>query len=83
MGTAVRSQWARALQSDHYNAIYDLWKSVSGTDVPRNANCASCILTLLTDVGRAYFAQKEAEERVQLSKAKTTAQRSVKVRAKK
>ena len=79
MTTAVRSQWCRGLQSYQYEQIYALWREVSGTNIERNPNCASCVLTLLTDVGRAYFAQKEAAERVQVKQAKATAKRSVKI----
>ena len=83
LGTAYRAQWCRAMQKQDYETVYDLWKTVSGEALEHNANYGSCVLHLMSRVGAAYFNQKEAEERVQVSKVKATAKRSVKVKTSK
>lgn len=83
LGTAYRAQWCRAMTRTDYETVYQLWKDVSGEALEHNANCQSCVLHLMSRCGAAYFAQKESEQRVQLSKAKATAKRSVKVKTSK
>lgn len=83
LGTAYRAQWCRAMQKQDYETVYQLWQTVSGESLEHNSNCGSCVLHLMARVGSAYFNQKEAEARVQVSKAKTTAKRSVKVKTSK
>ena len=83
LGTAYRAQWCRAMQKQDYETVYQLWQEVSGESLEHNANCGSCVLHLMSRVGAAYFAQKDAEARVKTSKVKANAQRSVKVKTSK
>lgn len=61
MRTAVRSQWASPVSATELQRIVDILNDVTGSNRRANANCASCILEVLTDAGRIYFAQKEGE----------------------
>ena len=83
LGTAYRAQWCRAMQKSDYEEVYRVWQAASGESLEHNANCGSCVLHLMSRVGAAYFAQKDAEARVKTSKVKATAQRSVKVKTSK
>ena len=83
LGTAYRAQWCRAMQKADYEEVYQVWQAASGESLEHNANCGSCVLHLMSRVGAAYFAQKDAEAQVKTSKVKATAQRSVKVKTSK
>ena len=62
MLTAVRSNWTSPLSASDLQMVADIYNKVTGQSRRANANCASCILELLTDMGRIYFAQKEASQ---------------------
>lgn len=63
--TAYYSQWARGMAKEGLEEIHAIYGSATGSERRLNVNCATCILELLTDCGRLYFAQKEG------AKAKT------------
>lgn len=63
--TAVRSQWARLTGTSALDMIHEIYCQVSGTNYRLNKGCSTCILNLLTDMGRIFLA--DLEER---SKAK-------------
>ena len=52
---------------------------MTGGNRRANANCASCILEILTDIGRIYFAQKEAESKPAAQRVGKTATKTAKV----
>lgn len=83
METAYHARWCRAMMARDYESVWQLWHEVSGENLEHHANCGSCVLSLMSRVGAAYFKQKEAEARVQLNKSKATAKRSVKVKTSK
>ena len=62
MLTAVRSNWTSPLSASDLQMVADIYNKVTGQSRRANANCASCILELLTDIGRIYFAQKVASQ---------------------
>ena len=70
--TAVRSQWARNPGRSALKVIYDIYTAATGDTRRFSDNCNHCILSLLTDCGRAYF--KDITE-----KAATTTTKEVKV----
>lgn len=77
MRTAVFSRWTRGLLRTELEEIHAVFCSATGQNRRLNTNCASCILELLTDTGRLYFAQKGQE---QAAKSAKVSARSVKVR---
>lgn len=62
MGTAVRSNWASPISDTNLAKMSEIFNRVYGTERRVKMSCASCVLELLTDMGRLYFAQKEAQE---------------------
>lgn len=70
--TAVNAQWARNPGRTALRVIYDIYTAATG-DIRRfSDNCNHCILSLLTDCGKAYFADIT-------EKAVTTTTKEVKV----
>lgn len=57
--TAVKAQWSRNPGRSGLRVIYDIYTSVTGDTRRFNDNCNHCILSLLQDCGRIYFADKE------------------------
>ena len=59
MSTAIRAGWARNPGSSALDLMQTVYGRVSGTAMKINKGCGTCILNLLKDVGRIYFADKE------------------------
>ena len=57
--TAVNARWARNPGRMALRTIYDIYTQVTGDRRRFSDNCSTCILSLLTDCGRIYFADKE------------------------
>lgn len=70
--TAVNAKWARNPGRSALRTIYDIYTSATGDRRRFSDNCSTCILSLLTDCGNAYF--KDITE-----KAVTTITKEVKV----
>lgn len=79
MQTAVRSNWTSSLSASDLQGVADIFNEVTGQNRRANANCASCILELLTDMGRIYFAQKEAESKAQSTRVGKSSTKVAKV----
>ena len=54
--TAVNAQWARNPGRSAIKVIYDIYSAATGDRRRFSDNCNHCILSLLTDCGKAYFA---------------------------
>ena len=86
--TAVRAKWARNPGRSALRTIYDIYTAATGDKRRFSDNCSTCILSLLTDCGNAYFADiaekavtntrvevkvsQEAKEVVKRTRIKTT-----------
>lgn len=70
----MRAQWARNPGRTAIRTIYDIFTQATGDRRGFSDNCSTCILNLLTDCGRIYFADKE-----ELSKMDNTSNKVVKV----
>ena len=66
--TAVKSSWSRYPGVVALQEIHRIMQDISGTKIPLNTNCQSCVLKLLQDCGRLYFLAKSAKA-VELSGA--------------
>lgn len=53
--TAVRARWARNPGRSALRVIYDIYTAATGDQRRFSDNCSTCILSLLTDCGNAYF----------------------------
>lgn len=62
-GTAVRSRWSRYPGAEGVRLIHRVFTSATGDRRRLNSACSRCVLSLLQDAGRLYFADKaEMEE---------------------
>lgn len=57
--TAIRSKWARHPGQSAMHTIHRIYSDLSKTNQRLNTGCQSCVLKLLTDAGKLYFAEKE------------------------
>lgn len=60
--TAVRSSWARHPGQTALKEIHGIYTAATGDRRRLNGSCQSCILHLLQDCGRLYFADKAERE---------------------
>ena len=79
--TAVRSSWSRYPGVDALKQMHSILQEATGTKIPLNTNCQSCVLKLLQDCGRLYFESKNAKA-VRLSGAEAAPVTNVAVKTK-
>lgn len=79
--TAVRSSWSRYPGVTALQQIHSVLQEATGTKIPLNTNCQSCVLKLLQDCGRLYFESKNAKA-VELSGAEAAPVTNVAVKTK-
>lgn len=79
METATKSHWASAVSQTELEGVIRIFNQVTGGNRRANANCASCILETFTDMGRIYFAQKEAESKAAAHKVEKSSTKVAKV----
>lgn len=72
--TAVNASWASNPGRVALERIADIYEAATGQRISRNYSCGACVLRLLVDTGRLYFAQKGAkmEQRTANRTTKTT-----------
>lgn len=71
MRTAVEGRWARNPGRRALELMAQIYKEVAHLRVfAMDYNCSSCIVNLLSDLGRPYFADK-AEKEAQKAEKKT------------
>lgn len=63
--TAVNADWCRNPGRENLQVIHQILTSATGDRRRLDANCQHCILTLVRDTGKLYFADKEAMQKVQ------------------
>lgn len=60
-GKAIRSRWSPYPGKEALVMMNDTLTSVTGVHRALSVSCNTCVVTLLQDLGRIYFAQKEAD----------------------
>lgn len=72
--TAVNASWASNPGRVALERIADIYEAATGQRISRNYSCGACVLRLLVDTGRLYFAQQGAkmEQRTANRTTKTT-----------
>ncbi len=80
--TATQARWARNPGRSNLRVIYDIYTSTTGDKRRFNDNCQHCILSLLRDCGRIYFADKEELARRQVEISQEVAEPVEKVEVK-
>lgn len=58
--TAIKADYSRHPGRENLRKIYDIYTGATGDRRGFDANCQHCILSLIRDCGKLYFAQKEA-----------------------
>lgn len=72
--TAVNASWASNPGRVALERIADIYEAATGQRISRNYSCGACVLRLLVDTGRLYFAKQGAkmEQRTANRTTKTT-----------
>lgn len=58
-GTAIRSKWSPYPGAEALRLIHRIFTSATGDRRRLNSACSVCVLHLLRDAGKLYFADKE------------------------
>lgn len=71
METALRAGWSRNPGLSALDTMQRIYNRVSKSALKINKGCGVCILNLLKDVGRIYFADKKEKGQEQIPAEKT------------
>ena len=75
MDVAIKGHYARAMKSIDVAILQDVHNNYTGGNRTFNSNCQACVLELLTDLGRIYFAQRDEEKMAELAKSEEAAEK--------
>ncbi len=67
--TAIEGGWCRYPGLAALQTMASVYTSVTGQGVRINSGCSRCVLHVVQDAGRVYFAEKARREAVQATKA--------------
>lgn len=54
---AIKSRYVTGLDRTDLDLIYSIYRQVIGGNI--NTSCSSCVLKMMTGIGRLYFKKKE------------------------
>ena len=63
--TAINAKWCRYPGLTALQTMVSVYNSVTGQTLRLNSGCSRCVLHVVQDTGRLYFAEKERREAVQ------------------
>lgn len=66
--TALECQYSRYPGADGVDTMFRIWKEITNTRMNINRSCSVCILHLIQDVGRLWYAEKAKRIAEQLDK---------------
>ena len=66
--TALECQYSRYPGADGVDTMFRIWKEITNTRMNINRSCSVCILHLIQDVGRLWYAEKAKRVKEQLDK---------------
>lgn len=66
--TAIECQYSRYPGADGVDTMFRIWKEITNTRMNINRSCSVCILHLIQDVGRLWYAEKAKRVKEQLDK---------------
>lgn len=58
--TALEARWCSYPGQAALDKMRNIWAEVTGVTYPFRSGCSACILNLVRDIGRLYFAQKDS-----------------------
>ena len=70
--TAINDAWCRYPGLAALQTMASVYTSVTGQGVRINSGCSRCVLHVVQDAGRVYFAEKARREAAQATMAKGT-----------
>ena len=70
--TAIDAKWCRYPGLAALQTMVSVYNSVTGQGIRINSGCSRCVLHVVQDAGRVYFAEKARREAVQATMAKGT-----------
>ena len=66
--TAINAKWCRYPGLAALQTMVSVYNSVTGQTLRLNSGCSRCVLHVVQDTGRLYFAEKARREAVQETK---------------
>ena len=63
--TAINAKWCRYPGLAALQTMVSVYNSVTGQTLRLNSGCSRCVLHVVQDTGRLYFAEKDRREAVQ------------------
>lgn len=67
--TAINAKWCRYPGLAALQTMVSVYNSVTGKTLRLNSGCSRCVLHVVQDTGRVYFAEKARREAVQAANA--------------
>ena len=67
--TAIDAKWCRYPGLAALQTMVSVYNSVTGQGIRINSGCSRCVLHVVQDAGRVYFAEKARREALQATKA--------------
>ena len=67
--TAIDAKWCRYPGLAALQTMVSVYNSVTGQGIRINSGCSRCVLHVVQDAGRVYFAEKARREAVQATEA--------------
>ena len=70
--TATKANWCRYPGLTALQTMVSVYNSVTGQGIRINSGCSRCVLHVVQDAGRVYFAEKARREALQATITKGT-----------
>ena len=70
--TAINAKWCRYPGLAALQTMASVYNSVTGQGIRINSGCSRCVLHVVQDTGRVYFAEKARREALQVTITKGT-----------
>lgn len=67
--TALTVNYSRYPGAAAIDTMFNVYRAVTGSRLNMNRSCSVCVLNLVKNVGRLYFAEKERREAEAMAKA--------------
>ena len=67
--TAIDAKWCRYPGLAALQTMVSVYNSVTGQGIRINSGCSRCVLHVVQDAGRVYFAEKARREALQATEA--------------
>ena len=67
--TAINAKWCRYPGLAALQTMVSVYNSVTGQTLRLNSGCSRCVLHVVQDTGRLYFAEKARRDAVQATEA--------------